>query len=374
MTRIDRYLLQQLLGSFGFFALALAGILWLAQTLPLVEIIIDNGQSGFIFVEFSTLILPNVLMMVIPLASLASALYTHNRMMSESELPVLMAAGLSPDRIVRATAFLGLMTMGAMYILVIFLQPVASTRLGDRIFDLRQDAVASILRERQFIHPTSGVTIYVRDASEKGEMEGLFLHDQRDPKTPTTYTARQALLLSDNGELRLIMANGNIQHYSVKDGTLNTIEFEQFIFDLTDLINVGGIRSRIPLEYFIGELINPEGIIAEGGNRSAGIYISEGHQKLALPLLGFTLPFFAAAFLLAAKFRRSNYVWPIASASAIGVVILSFTLMIRPLVAAQPELYLLSYLPPLICFILTLAILHRTRNPGRYKKTKRVMA
>ncbi|MHA1127727.1 MAG: LptF/LptG family permease, partial [Alphaproteobacteria bacterium] len=103
----------RLLGPFGFFSLALTGILWLAQTLPLMEIIIDSGQSGFIFLEFSAFILPNVLVIVLPLAAFAATLFTINRMFDESELVVILSAGLSPTRIIRPVTIFAVFVMTA---------------------------------------------------------------------------------------------------------------------------------------------------------------------------------------------------------------------------------------------------------------------
>ena len=67
MNRLDRYIFEQLLGPFGFFALVYTGIFWLAQSIRLIEIVISNDQSVWELLEVSALILPTVMMFVIPL-------------------------------------------------------------------------------------------------------------------------------------------------------------------------------------------------------------------------------------------------------------------------------------------------------------------
>ena len=365
MNRLDRYLLTQLLGPFGFFALALAGILWLAQVLPLIEIIIDSGKTGLIFLEFSFLILPNVLVIVLPIAAFIATIYSINRMFSETELVVVMSAGLSPLRIAKATMIFGLGVMAAMFVLILLLQPAATTRLGERTDALRRDAAAALLKEKQFIHPSEGLTVYIQKSSNAGEVLGLFLNDQRDPDAPITYAADEALLLQDGEELRFVMSSGTMQQFDANAQTLNIIEFDQFVLDLSDLINVRSGRNRLPIEYSISELLNPQTIIDQGGVRGYNTYFAEAHNKLALPPLGFALPLIAAALLLTAKYRRSGFGMRITAISVIGMLTLTFTLLSKTSVIATPSLYPVSYAPELIVIIIGFIILAYASNPRK---------
>jgi len=361
VNRLDRYLFFQQLGPFGFFALALAGIIWLAQTLPLMEVIIDNGQSGFIFLEFATLILPNVLIVVLPISVFVSTMFAINRLFGESEMVVILAAGWRPTRIIRATIAVGLIVTAGMTVLLVILQPLSATRLAARVFEVRQDAIGTLLKEKQFLHPIDGITIYIKDSSKAGEIDGLFLHDQTDFANPVTYSATQALLLQDGEELRLVMHQGVMQQYSIVDRTLNTIEFEKFVFDLSLLLGESGVRGRSPLEYGISDLLNPEKIIAEGGGHSAAAYLAEGHQKLALPILGLALPIFAFAMLMSANYRRTGLGGRIGLTGAIGIFVMGMTLMIKTWVISNPEFFLASYAPPLICLIIAAFLLSKNR-------------
>ena len=365
MNRLDRYLLTQLLGPFGFFALALAGILWLAQVLPLIEIIIDSGKTGLIFLEFSVLILPNVLVIVLPIAAFIATIYSINRMFSETELVVVMSAGLSPLRIAKATLIFGAGVMIAMFVLILFLQPVATTRLGERTDQLRRDAAAALLKEKQFIHPSSGLTVYIQESSNAGEVLGLFLNDQRDPNAPVTYAADEALLLQDDEELRFVMSNGTMQRYNTEAQTLDIVEFDQFVLDLTELIKVHSGRNRLPIEYTISELLNPQTIVDQGGTRGYDTYFAEAHNKLAIPFLGFALPLLAASLLLTAKYRRSGFGMRITLISVIGMLALTFTLLSKTSVIATPSLYPISYAPNLIVVILGFAVLFAASNPRK---------
>ncbi|OUS08321.1 hypothetical protein A9Q96_02355 [Rhodobacterales bacterium 52_120_T64] len=365
MNRLDRYLFLTQLGPFGFFALALTGIIWLSQTLPLMEIIIDNGESGFIFLEFATLILPNVLIIVLPVAVFASTLFTINRLFGESEMVVILSSGLSPTRIIRSTVVIGILAMLAMVVLLVVLQPRSTTQLANRIAEVRQNFVGTLLREKQFIHPTTGVTIYIKESSQAGEIDGLFLNDERDPINPVTYSAKQALLLKDDNELRLVMHQGVMQRYSMIEKNLNTIEFDQFIFDLDGIIGKTQVRDPKPVEYFISELLNPAQIVAGGGKYNQSTYWAEAHIKLVLPLLGLVLPIYAFAMLMTASYKRTGLGLRIAVTGGSGMFIVGLTLMIKTWVATNPDMYLVSYAPPIVCLVLAVLVL--TKN--RFKRT-----
>ncbi len=371
MNRLDRYLFLQHLGPFGFFTLALAGILWLAQTLPLVEIVIDSGRSGLIFLEFSSLLLPNVLSMILPISAFIATIFTVNKLYTESEMVVAMAAGVSPMRIAKSTLIFGIFVMMGMYIVVIALLPIANTRLGDQIQIIKRDALGTFLREKQFIHPAQGITIYIKSSSKAGEIIGMFLHDQRDPNSPVTYSAHQALLQQDqNGdklELRLVMSNGIAQRYFVKENTVNTVEFSQFVFDLSDLVNQTNTRNRLPVEYTLPELLAPQKLIDAGATRPFGAYFAEGHNKLAQPMLALILPLFAVAMLLSAKYRRAGLGMRITVTSVLGITALILTLAAKSWVSAEPSQYLAAYLPPLITLLVASLLLLHANNKGQWK-------
>ena len=98
MARFDRYLLSQFMIHFGFFALVLVMVYWVNRAVVLFDQLIANGQSATVFLEFTTLTLPNVIRIVLPVAAFASVVYVTNRLQSESELVVMQSTGYSTRR------------------------------------------------------------------------------------------------------------------------------------------------------------------------------------------------------------------------------------------------------------------------------------
>lgn len=52
MTRLDRYILGQLVGALGFFLLVFTGVIWLTQAVRLIDTVIASGQSAMVFLTF----------------------------------------------------------------------------------------------------------------------------------------------------------------------------------------------------------------------------------------------------------------------------------------------------------------------------------
>ena len=107
MTRLDRYILRQLVAAFGFFVLVFTGVVWLTQAVRLIDTVVASGQSARVFLEFSALVLPQVFVIVLPLAGIGAALYALNKLYTDSELIVMMGAGLGPVAMLRPVALFG---------------------------------------------------------------------------------------------------------------------------------------------------------------------------------------------------------------------------------------------------------------------------
>ncbi len=94
MARFDRYMLGQLLTLFGFFSLILVLVLWINRAVRLFDRLIADGQSAWVFLELTSLSLPGLIRIVLPLSAFVAAVYVTNRMSAESELTVVQATGV----------------------------------------------------------------------------------------------------------------------------------------------------------------------------------------------------------------------------------------------------------------------------------------
>ena len=153
MSRYDRYVLSQFLLFFGFFSLILVAVFWISRAVVLFDRLIGGGQSALVFLEFTALILPNLVRMILPISAFAAAVYVTNRLDSESELTVMRATGSSPWRLARPALYFGLVTAAMMSALTHFLLPASIKQLS-----LREAEVARNITAQRMMSLNSGLS------------------------------------------------------------------------------------------------------------------------------------------------------------------------------------------------------------------------
>ena len=364
LTRLDRYILRQLVVAFGFFALIFTGVVWLTQAVRLIDTVVASGQGAAVLLEFSALVLPQVLVIVLPLAGMGAALYTLNRLYSESELVVMMTAGLGPAALLRPVLAFGAMIAAAMAVVVMVLVPHGGAALAERTREIRSDLAGALIVERQFLHPADGLTLFISDVDRSGEMSGVFLNDQRDPARPVTYSAEAALLLAEGDEARLVMRDG----VALALGTgeqLSAVDYEQFVFDLSDLVRRSGDRAPRPSEYPVAQLLRPTPEMLAEGRYGVGDFVAEGHYKLTLPLLALLYPAVALVTLLAGGYRRSGFGRRVIVAVGVAVLMQSMAIVTRARVQDEAALWPAMYLPILLGVAYVAALTVRLSRPSR---------
>ena len=364
MRRLDSYIFRQILGPFLFFVLVVTGVIWLTQSLRVIDTVVNNGQSARVFLEFTALLLPTVLSIVLPISVFAAVLYAVNRLFGDSEIVVMLAAGVSGTSILRAVTAFALIVTGVVFLLTLWLMPLAQREMRDRLTEIRGDVAVAFLREGAFLEPTDGVTVYLRETGPEGELLGVFVHDERDPDREVTYTAGRALLVRDRTGTRLVMFDGvalsaegrGEDTVGVAGGsTQSVLRFEQLSYDLTALDEPGVSRTRKPSELFLSELlsITPE----EAAPRLVGEYRAEAHEALSAPLYVIALPLLGVAFIVGAGFRRQGFAGRIVLAAVAGLGLRLAGLAIKSAVSVTAGLWPLLYLPPVVGVAAALLIL-----------------
>ena len=281
MTRLDRYILQQLVAAFGFFVLVFTGVIWLTQAVRLIDTVVASGQSAGVFLEFSALVLPQVFVIVLPLAGIGAALYALNKLYTDSELIVMMGAGLGPVSMLRPVALFGVLIGLAMAIVLTVLVPRSGAVLAERTRAIRSDLANALIVERQFLHPLPGLTLFITDTSRQGEMAGLFLDDQRDPERPVTYSARRALLVREGMEARLVMQEGVALTTGVGSSSSPRCASTSSSSTSPQLINEESARVPRPSEYPVRSLLAPTPEMLAGERYDRADFVSEGHYKIS---------------------------------------------------------------------------------------------
>jgi lipopolysaccharide export system permease protein len=345
VNRIDRYIFRQLLVVTLFIAVTLTCVVWLTQSLRFVEMIVNRGLSVPLFVYFTLLLLPTFLSVILPVALFAAVLFVYNRLLSDSELVVLRAGGLSSYALSRPALILAILATIVGYGLNLYLVPVSYREFKDLQFSLRNAYPMVLLQEGVFNTIMKGVTVYVRDRTDDGELHGIIVYDSRIEKKPVTMMAERGIIVTGVKGPRVIMMNGNRQEVSDKDGSLSLLYFDRYSFDLASATGDDQVRWREPRERFIGELFDPP---SQDAWNAAKLRM-EGHNRLSQPLQPLAFALVALALLLGGEFNRRGNGWrlvvAVGIAMAMEVGLLGVKSLGERLPWIAPVMYLISVLP-----------------------------
>ncbi len=356
---------------FGFFSLVLVSVYWINRAVRLFDRLIADGQSAFVFLEFSALTLPNVIRLVLPMAAFAASVYVTNRLSSESELVVMQATGFSPWRLARPVVIYGLIVAVLMSALTHLLVPASLYQMQNREAEIAENVTAKLLTEGTFIHPTEGVTFFISEITPEGALEDVFLSDRRREDRAQTYTAARAYLVNEDGKVKLVMLDGMAQSFTREGNRLFTTHFTDFSYDITDLIRrPDNIARTIRHTGTLEMLMRPAAIAVETG-ASIGRVTEEVHGRINQSLLCLAAAMIGFATLLVGGFSRFGVWRQIVAALVLLVLIKLIEGLAGDVVQSTPQLWPVAYSSSVAGVLMAVVLLawagrsRRSRGPAQ---------
>ena len=348
-ARIESYVLRQL--GFGLVAVTagLVALIWLTQSLRFVELVVNRGLSFRVFLQLTSLLLPNFVAIILPIAGFVVVLFVYQKLASDRELTVMRGAGLSQFALARPALYLGLIAMLIGYALNLYIVPAASSAFREFQFEIRNKVVAFLLQEGVFTPVSDQLTVYVRARDRDGTLRGILVDDARNPASHATILAESGRRVMDGGLPRVLLLNGSREELDHRTGRLNVLSFDENAVELADAEKGGAQRFRDVSEMSLDELFNPSAMIPD---RDRGKLRVEGHRRLANPLTAMSFTIIALAAVLTGTFRRHGSLMRPALAVLVVVALVASGLAVGNLAARQsalmPLVWLHALLPGLI--------------------------
>ncbi len=358
---------------FGFFALVLVSVYWVNRIVSLFDQLIGDGQSALVFVELSMLTLPTVIRAVLPVAAFAAAVFVTNRLASESELVVMQATGFSAFRLARPVLVYGLMVAVLLMVLSHYLVPAARAQLADRQGQIAENITARFLTEGAFLHPADGITLYIRDVTETGELREVFLSDGRSPGARTTYTAQRALIVRGDGGPKLVMLDGLAQSTRDATGQLFVTRFDDFTYDLGALIGQRASDRRDLREVATAELIAPTDEFMERTRSTPAAVLTELHSRMVQPLLAPVAALLGFAALLQGGFSRFG-LWRQILGAVVAIILVQLVNNAATGISLRdPRFWPVNYAPVLLGGLAAFGLLWWAGRPRRVRRAAPVI-
>jgi len=361
MRGLTRYVLRQTLMLTLAFTLVFSAAVWLVQSLRLIDLIVNRGLSLGVFLKLAILILPRFVEIVLPIAIFLAVLFSYNRLISESELIVMRASGLSQMTLARPALILA--AGGALVLLALttYLLPAAFREFKDLQFEIRGRFASALIQEGVFNTIADRFSVYIRTRDRRGELGGILIHDMRDPKKPVTLLAERGALVDGPEGPRVLMVNGSRQQYELETGKLAVLSFDRYTVELASNRDASAARPREAEELYFHELIV--------GARAANL-VGEMNLRLVTPLDALVLAWIPLVCLLSGDFNRRGQSRRILAATILAILFEVLDLGTKNLASRNPAALPLLYAETLLPIGIAAWILLRE---GRWPWFGRVM-
>jgi lipopolysaccharide export system permease protein len=360
MRLIDRYLFRQLLGPTLLATAALTAVAVLSQLLSGLDILVDQRQSPWVLAKITLLAMPQLIVMVLPVAVLVAALVAMNRLHTEQEIVICFSGGMSRWRVIAPAVELAAWLTLFSLILTLWVQPLSFRILRQTLEAVRADLVATMVKPGHFTHPVPGLTVYAQSVDDDGAIHNLFIDRDSGSGRDTTITAREGRLERRAGAPVLVMRQGSNQEFTAA-GVLNYLSFDEYVFDLRPLIGAGReIRYKLSDRY-PRELFFPDTRQAWERANLAKL-AAEGHSRLAGPLYNIAFMFMALAAVIGGAFSRLGYGARMATVGAAALVVRTLGFAVQAAAGSIPALDLVQYLIPIGAVAVAAAVLFGGRT------------
>lgn len=351
MKLINKYLYIELLKPFLLFSFTFIGILWLVQILPKLETLVLNKQPMFVFLNVALHTVPQVAYFVIPVAAFFSTTYAINKLILETEIVAISSSGFSFFSFTKIIFIFGLTISLLLLLIIFFILPKSAFKLQSIFFDIEQNYAVEFIDSGKFLHPISGVTIYVKDKLEENQMSGVFVFDDRSKNYSLLYSAKEAAI-RDKDEIRdLIMQDGELQIVAKNENSVVSVRFERFGINLNSFLPERQNYLASPSDVSPIDGIMKSSKLAKFTKYTAAEYFAESHMKIASILSPIALCMLAAFGLMLSNNERFQTTILITFLSSIALVMQVTIIALKSLLIQHPDAFVLIYLPPIVILI-----------------------
>lgn len=339
--QFDRYLLAQLVRTTIAVTVTLVGIVWLFQTIRILELVVSRDGPFLDFIIMSITVIPLWLTIAFPISAFIAITWVFQRTIADRELLVMQASGRSTLQLARAPIALAI---GVTAILVLNSTVVLPFSFGiykEMQFKLRNSIPAVLLREGVFIDVVDGMTMLIGEKTEDGMARDIFLHDERAPDKTITITAKYGKFVNQDGVPAVILQNGVRNEVNQNGDASASLLFETHSVIISSDTQPSQERLTFDMnEDSIRNLLNPE---TSPAPRYFNQRRAEGHYRIISPLLGFVLVMTAACSVLCGQIRRDTLFRRTVLNIGAAIAIISMMVSTRSLTITMPATTPLLY-------------------------------
>lgn len=321
MLRTRLYILKMLLKSLVITSLVATAVACLVYSQRYLDEIVERSFPIGVFFEIILTLTPFLLVVALPVTLALSIVFIYNKLITDSEILVLRAAGVSQFGLAAPAIWLAVLATGLSYLMTLYFVPLSYERFKDIEMMVRRGQVEISLPAQTFNTLQRNLTVYYSHELEDGTMQSILVQDNRNASEPVTVIAESARVSPADGEFRIVFWDGILQRFDREVNQISSISFDQYVLALNILAGGRPLEERtlepreMGLAAVIAEQTNPD-----VGQRRRNEATVELYTRLVSPLLCFTVAMIAVAVMFVGEQVRTRFAKRV---FAVGVLVLS---------------------------------------------------
>jgi len=250
---IHKYILRSHIAPFLYSAATMMGVLLLQFLMKFANRLVGKGLDTWLIIQLIAYNLSWMLTLVIPMATLVSALMTYGSLSQNNEVTIIKSSGTSLYRMMSASFIASIIIAYLLFLFNNEILPDTNHQAKILMSDISRKKPTLSLEPGFFSQEVSNYAILVREIDEqKNEIKQVTIYDYTDPSKINVVTAEKGIIFFSYDQKNLIMdlRNGEIHESDVKDtGLYRKLVFEkhrismdaaQFTFSQSQ----GGLRGE----------------------------------------------------------------------------------------------------------------------------------
>jgi lipopolysaccharide export system permease protein len=305
MGSIGRYMFRTTFGAFLVVCTSVTALMWITQALRDIDLMTNQGQSVFVFIGITGLIVPLLVQIIAPIALMIAVAHILNKLGNDSELIVMNAAGMPPKVLFRPFLVVGIIVSIFVAAISVYVSPWGLRELRRWATEVRADLVSNVILPGRFTKLEERLTLHIRERLPSGQLRGILIDDQRNPKERATILAERGDIVKNQRGAFLVLENGSVQRHEAGQRDPALVLFDSYGFDLSWLSNANqNIRYSVR-ERYLWELYNPTLTETQFADQPNQIR-AEFHDRLTAPLYPLVFVIMTYAYLGAPRTTRQG--------------------------------------------------------------------
>jgi len=316
-NRIFNYIIIEFLKNYATLLFIFSLIIWLTQAVRLLNLVYDDGNSFYIYIQYVIFQLPKIISKLSVIIFFITIFWTLSILEETNEIKTISFSGIEPKKI-----FFKFVKFSIFFVLILIffkalIVPYFSKKARDLLLDDGIGSFSSIIRENNFNNPARNITIYVEKKNQIGEFQNIIIFQEDMEKKNKVIIAKNGVVTKIRDENYFVVEKGVIQEQNPNSNpsqttfTKTTIDIKNFkkksadyykfneitFFGLLELYLQAKDKAKNgPLSEILGMIITPlilPSLVLIVGSLFSNqeLKIKQKNLKFFLFLIGFALIF-----------------------------------------------------------------------------------